>query len=152
MAEFHRRLDIASEGKRRLADEAMGFDGFDGSDTLVIDLGAGTCVIERLLLERGFKGSACAIDRQGSAPGWMASAPGFRFMKGDAIDRLTPLMGKLREKGKGQHVVFVLSAVLHEMAKEDREDLAALIRIASRRTEATVHLIVREAAYGPDLD
>lgn len=149
MDEFHRRLDIANEGKKRVADEVM---CFNKPDTLVIDLGAGTCVIERLLLERGFKGSAYAIDRQGSAPDWMASAPGFLFVKGDIIDRFTPLMGKLRRKGKGQHVVFVLSAVLHEMTKEEREDLAALIRVASRRTEARVHLIVREAVYGPIID
>lgn len=148
MDEFHRRLDIANEGKKRVTDEVM---RFNNPDTLVIDLGAGTCVIERLLLERGFKGSACAIDRQGSAPGWMASAPGFRFVKGDIIDKFAPLMGKLRRKGNGQHVVFVLSAILHEMTKEDRQDLAALIRIASRHTEARVHLIVREAVYGPSI-
>ena len=148
MDEFHRRLDIANEGKKRLADEAM---RFNDPDTLVIDLGAGTCVIERLLLDRGFKGSAYAVDREGETPYWMASTPGFLFIEGDIIDRFTPFMSKLRRKGKGQHVVFVLSAVLHELTKEERQDLAALIRVASRYTEAKVHLIVREAVYGSDI-
>lgn len=147
MDEFHRRLDIASDGKSRLADEIM---RLNSARTIVVDLGAGTCVLERLLAERGFEGWSYAIDR--SIPEECRKIHHGTAFQNDIVRGLIDLMPDLLshsvERGTDD-IVFVLSAVIHELGEQERKDLSSLLRIACRFSNARTHLIVREAAYDP---
>lgn len=141
MNEFYRRMDIRNQSKSKLAEIIL--RDHNSQDTLVIDIGAGSCVIDRMLLEGGFEGHIIAIDAKTQAP---LKDHRFHFFHGEAIQET--LRCFLHMAGF-RHIVFVLSAILHELSKEDRADLLHLIRISKRIGE--VAMLIREPVFGPGL-
>ena len=147
MNEFYERMNIRNQGKTRIADIIL--SEYDSKDTLIVDVGAGSCVIEQMLVERGFKGRMRAIDRNPNAMESLDSR-WFKHFTPDSRDAISGVMDAiLWAKGYMKRIVFVLSAVLHELTKQDREDLFYLIRISKRYANVTV--LIREPLFEFDL-
>ena len=135
MNDFYERMNVRNCGKTKVAQYIL--ENFNSEKTLVLDLGAGTCVIDQLLLENGFKGDITAIDRQPKSA--IEDQSHFKFIRDDLINALTDLLKPAKQY---KRVVIILSAILHELSKKDLIDLAALIRIINRSTY--VYMIIRE--------
>lgn len=143
MTEFYERMNVRNQGKTRIVDIIM--SEYDSKDNLVIDVGAGSCIIEQMLVERGFKGRMRAIDKNPNAMESLDSR-WFKHFTPDSRDAISGVMDAiLWSKGYEKKIVFILSAVLHELTKQDREDLFHLIRISKRYANVTV--LIREPLF-----
>jgi len=141
MNEFYKRMNVRNDSKRKVAYEIL--DHYNTRDTLVIDVGAGSCVIDQMLIDGKFNGDIIAIDKNREAP--HMNFEGMLFLKADAVRGVIQAFQFQRY----DRVVFVLSAVLHEMSYEDRTDLFHLIRLYKRFAEVVV--IIREPIFSLDL-
>ena len=141
MTEFYERMNVRNQGKTRIADIIL--QNYDSKYTLIVDVGAGSCVIEQMLVDGGFKGSMVAIDKN---PNAMSDTDLFKSvipMNRDAI--LGVMSTILFAGGREKRIVFILSAVLHELTPQDRTDLFHLIRIAKKYFGVTV--LIREPIF-----
>lgn len=142
MTEFYERMNIRNQGKTRIVDIIM--SEYDSTDTLVIDVGAGSCVIEQMLVERGFKGHMVAIDHKAKPP---IKNDSLLFLDEDAYAGVVECFNYYTSGFR--RVVFVLSAILHELSKEDINDLFYLIRIMKRYNDIAV--LIREPLFDAGL-
>lgn len=136
MDEFYTRMNVRNTSKREVANYIL--DSLNDEKTLVFDLGAGTCVIDQMLLENGFKGKIIAIDHNKQN---IIKHPNLLFICDDLIFVLADVLPFVKQCS---NVVIILSAILHELSKKDLSDLAALIKVINRFT--CVHMIIREPA------
>ena len=123
MNEFYNRMNIKNGGKTEVALQIL--TKFNDKDTLVIDVGAGTCVIDKMLLEADFKGSIIAIDHNDNCD--IKPTNNFQFLCNDLLLSMTDLMLFQLPTEKYKTIVIILSAILHELSKEDLQYLAFLI-------------------------
>lgn len=142
MNDFYARMNIKNCGKQKVARIIL--DKFNNKDTLVLDLGAGTCVIDQMLVGSGFKGSIIAIDHNNKCT--VTETERFSFICDDLFHGF---MNRIALIKSYQTVVIVLSAILHELDQNELKDLAAMIRTVKHFTD--VNLIIREPVIMPAL-
>ena len=136
MNEFYKRMNIRNSGKTTIADFIMN-ESLNNEKTLVLDLGAGSCVIEQMLTEQNFKGSMLAIDK--NKTDIQINNDKFEFLVGDLIEEAVI---RLLQIISYDTVIIVLSAVLHELNKIQINELITLIRMIGKRS--TIYLVIRE--------
>ena len=140
MNEFYNRMNIKNGGKTEVALQIL--TKFNDKDTLVIDVGAGTCVIDKMLLEADFKGSIIAIDHNDNCD--IKPTNNFQFLCNDLLLSMTDLMLFQLPTEKYKTIVIILSAILHELSKEDLQYLSFLINTFTSFSYVNVNLIIRE--------
>ena len=140
MDNFYSRMNIKTSGKKKVADFVL--KNFNDKHTLVLDLGAGTCVIDQMLLDGEFKGSIIAVDHNDKCA--VQETKNFEFVCDDLFSGFVNRMPMIKNYKK---VVIVLSAIIHELDAKELRDLAALIRTVKHFTN--VSLIIREPVITP---
>lgn len=146
MNEFYKRMNIPNSGKIQIVERIVRF--FNNKETLVLDLGAGSCVIERLLMRVKFKGSIIAIERN-EIEGLSSKFGNYKKCEIVHDDLFSGTLDRILKIKSFKTVVVVLSAILHELTQEELYRLAALIKLIGYI--ADVNLIVREPLATDDL-
>lgn len=141
MTEFYERMNVQNKEKAEIVNYVM--DMFNDKNTLVLDLGAGSFVIEKMLRENKFKGSMIAIEKNAVECKPMTRC---EIVQDDIF---YGTLSRIKKICKFKHVVIILSAVLHELSKQKLEKIADLIRLIGHTTH--IHLAIREPIITDDL-
>lgn len=142
MNDFYARMNVQNANKRRVAQLIL--DKFNNKHTLVLDLGAGTCVIDQMLIDGNFKGDIIAIDHNDKC--LVTETKKFKFECNDLFCGFANRIPMIKDYKK---VVIVLSAIIHELKPKELRDLAAMIRTVKHFTNVT--LMIREPVITPVL-
>lgn len=135
MDNFYERMNIQNANKQRLAQLIL--DRFNNEHTLVLDLGAGTCVIDQMLIDGGFRGHMIAIDHNNRC--LVTRRKNFEFERNDLLRGFNNRLPVIMSYDK---IVIVMSAIIHELGAYQLRYLSEMIRTIQFFTNVT--LIIRE--------
>ena len=130
MNQFYDRMNILNPSKYKIVEFILEND-FD----LVLDLGAGSCVIEQSLLRHKFKGDIIAIEQNPVTT--IKSSRKCKIIQDDIIYGTYCM---LKPINKHKNVCIVLSAILHELSERTLHELETLINLIKGK----VTLYIRE--------
>jgi len=141
MTEFYERMNVQNKEKMEIVNYVMNM--FNHKNTLVLDLGAGSFVIEKMLRENKFRGSMIAIEKNAVECKPMTRC---EIVQGDIF---YGTLSRIKKICKFKNVIVVLSAILHELDEHKMGMIADLIKLIGHTTN--VHLAIREPMITSDL-
>lgn len=130
MNTFQTRMNVLNPSKKKIVDFILEND-FD----LVLDLGAGTCVIEQSLLRHKYKGHIIAIEQNPVTT--LKSTRRCKILQDDIIFGTYCMLNQIN---KYKNVCIVLSAILHELSERRLHELATIINLINGK----IMLYIRE--------
>ena len=140
MNEFNKRMSILNKGKSKIIDTILRLQ-----PDVVLDLGAGQCVIGLELAKKGYSGHIIAVDKEISKT----------FTKKDKNEVYTMSLGDFVDQAevqvlKHKKVAIVLSAVLHELDIDEYTKVQTLVTDINQ-IAADLTVFIREPYYDDKL-
>lgn len=140
MNTFKERMSLLPLGKQRIADSILQSD--IRKNTIIVDLGAGACTIEKRLIKRLCPFDILAIDKKFliNPNTAIEGVDNFRhhFVTADvceAFKNYAPFIETF------EHVIIIMSAILHELKKEK---ISEICKVIAQLKNKNITLYIRE--------